>query len=108
MERKTNKRKQIPSLHVFPLNVDTSDYILGSDEIKNYIYKNTYECLIDASLKRKKSAQIFRLNNTEFYLEIPENQWIQSINSCIYHFEKEQEFEKCDILSKLRYSILSK
>ena len=62
----------------------------------------------EALLKRKKSAQIFRLNNTEFYLEIPENQWIQAINSCIYHFEKEQEFEKCDILSKLRYSILSK
>lgn len=105
MGREINKRKQVPSLHVFPLNEDTSDYILGSDEIKNYIYKNTYECLIDASSRRKKSAQIFRLNNTEFYLEIPDNQWIQAIDSCIVHFEKEQEFEKCAILSKLRSKI---
>ncbi len=80
MRRDLNKRKQTPSLHVFPLNEDTSDHILNSDEIKNYIYKNTYECLVDASLRRKKSAQIFRLNNTEFYLEIPENQWVQAIN----------------------------
>jgi hypothetical protein len=108
MRRDLNKRKQTPSLHVFPLNEDTSDHILNSDEIKNYIYKNTYECLVDASSRRKKSAQIFRLNNTEFYLEIPENQWVQAINSCIIHFEKEQEFEKCAILFKLRSKIGNK
>ena len=42
MDKKTNKRKQIPSLHVFPLNEDTSEHIINSDEIKNYIYKITY------------------------------------------------------------------
>jgi hypothetical protein len=105
MDKKTNKRKQIPSLHVFPLNEDTSEHIINSDEIKNYIYKNTYECLVDASLRRKKYAQIFRLNNTEFYLEIPENQWNQAINSCICYFEKEQEFEKCAVLTKLKSKI---
>lgn len=108
MKSKPTKRKQVPSLHVFPLDENTSDYILGSDEIKNYIYKNTYECINDAVSRRKKSAQIFRLNNTEFYLEIPQSQWINAINSCISHFEKEQEFETCAILTTLRSKIGNK
>lgn len=108
MKNKTAKRKQVPSLHVFPLDENTSEYILGSDEIKSYIYKNTFECIDDAISKRRKSAQIFRLNNSEFYLEIPQSQWVNAINSCINHFEKEQEFETCAILTTLRSKISNK
>lgn len=105
MEKKAVKRKEVPTLHVFPLDENTSEYMLGSDEIKKFIYKNTYECIDDAISKRRKSAQIFRLNNSEFYLEIPQSQWVNAINSCITHFEKEQEFETCAILTKLRSKI---
>lgn len=99
------KNKQVPSLYVFPLDENTLDYILESGEIKNYVYQNTYECISDAVSKKRKSAQIFRLNNSDFYLEIPNTQWVNAINSCINHYEKKEEFETCAILTTLRSKI---
>lgn len=95
----------VPVLNVYPLDENVTDYILESEEVKSFIFEHTPSGISDALSKRKTTAQLFRLNNSEDYIELPKDQWINAIDSCIKYYEKQEKFEKCANLTTLRSKI---
>jgi hypothetical protein len=105
MARKTETRRDIPTLHVFPLDENAVDFIMKSDEIKDYIYEHTYKGIEDAFKNNKKTAPLFKLNTSDSYIELSDSEWIKAINSCISYYEKKEKFETCFNLTNLRTNI---
>ena len=101
MARKSNTTRDIPTLHVFPLDENTIDFIMKSDEIKDYIYENTYKGIEDAFKNNKKTAPLFKLNTSDSYIELSDSEWIKAINSCISYYERKEKFEICANLTNL-------
>ena len=101
MEKKKQERI-IPALNVYPLDETATDFILQSEEVQNFIYEHTTAGISEAISKRRKTAELFRLNNTDQYIELPKEQWINAIDSCIKYYEKQEKFEKCANLTTLR------
>ena len=102
------ERKQeriIPVLNVYPIDENVTDFILESEEVQRFIYEHTPAGISDALSKRKTIAQLFRLNNTEEYIELSKDQWVSAIDSCIKYYEKQEKFEKCANLTTLRSKI---
>lgn len=102
------ERKQeriIPVLNVYPIDESVTDFILESEEVQRFIYEHTTAGISDALSKRKTTAQLFRVNNTEEYVELSKDQWVSAIDSCIKYYEKQEKFEKCANLTTLRSKI---
>lgn len=95
----------IPVLNVYPVDENITDFILESEEVQKFIFENTPAGILDALSKRKNTAQLFRLNNTEEYIELSKDQWVNAIDSCIKYYEKQEKFEKCANLTTLRSKI---
>jgi hypothetical protein len=103
-----SQRKQertIPALNVYPLNDNTTSYILESEEIQKFIYEHTFNGIKEAIRTKKNIAVLFRLNNTDNYIELPKNEWINAIDSCIKYYEGLEKFEKCMNLTILKSNI---
>jgi hypothetical protein len=102
-ERK--QERTIPVLNVYPIDESVTDFILESEEVQKFIYEHTPAGISDALSKRKTTAQLFRVNNTEEYVELSKDQWVSAIDSCIKYYEKQEKFEKCANLTTLRSKI---
>ena len=73
------------------------------------IKKKEVPASIEYAIENKKTfASIFEINDSNCYIELHKNQWIQALETCILFYIEEEDYEACNKITKLIEKIKKK
>lgn len=87
-------RKTIRALFEDVHNLTTEE-ILKSQQLKDLLKTIVPECIRSAHASKKQSAVLFEINATDHYVEIPQKDWPQALESCIMWYLESEDYEMC-------------
>ncbi len=98
-----------PSRAVFE-NVETlKAHDIQNSEILKTLIKKEVPASIEYSIENNKTfASIFEINDSNCYIELHKNQWIQALETCILFYIEEEDYEACNKITKLIEKIKKK
>lgn len=86
----------------------TAQDIQTSHVLKELLKKETPKAIEYALENKKTFASIFEINNSNCYIELHKNQWIQALETCIIFHIEEEDYESCNKITKLIEKIKKK
>ena len=86
----------------------TSDEIAKSEVLKDLLKKHVPISIEDALVQNKIYAQLFEINDSNSYVEIHRNNWIQALETCLVWYVDEEDYEMCNHIKNLIHSIHDK
>jgi hypothetical protein len=91
-------------------NVETlKAHDIQSSEILKTLIKNEVPKSIEYAIDNKKTfASIFEINDSNCYIELHKNQWVQALETCIIFFIEDEDYESCNKITKLIEKIKKK
>jgi hypothetical protein len=91
-------------------NVETlKAHDIQTSEILKTLIKNEVPKSIEYAIDNKKTfASIFEINDSNCYIELHKNQWIQALETCIIFYIEEEDYESCNKITKLIEKIKKK
>lgn len=70
------------------------------------VFKETVASIKDAIENKKKTAVLFELDKSEYYIEIIKTEWEQALQSCIDKLVETEDYEMCiqikDLIDKIK------
>jgi hypothetical protein len=80
---------------------------LSNNEVfSNAVFKEAFEGIKDAIKTKSKTAVLFELGQSEYYIELQKQDWEQALQSCIDRFVEEEKYEECikikDVIEKIK------
>jgi hypothetical protein len=70
------------------------------------VYKEAIASIKDAIENKKKTAILFELDKSEYYVEIIKSDWKQALQSCIDKLVETEDYEMCiqiqDLIDKIK------
>lgn len=75
------------------------DFITITYSNKKFVNKYIYNKIKIAILLNIEKVYLFKIGHEEIYLKNTE--WLVPLTKCLYFFEKEEEYEKCQSCSDL-------
>jgi hypothetical protein len=106
MAKKT--ARTIPKMIVHTKGEGKADVdALSSNEVfSNAVFKEAFEGIKDAIKTRSKTAVLFELGTSEYYIELQKQDWEQALQSCIDRFVEDEKYEECikikDVIEKIK------
>lgn len=71
----------------------------------NAVYKEAIASIKDAITNKRKTAILFELDKSEYYVEISKSDWKQALQSCIDKLIETEDYEMCiqiqDLIDKI-------
>lgn len=86
----------------------TAQNIQTSQVLKELLKKETPKAIEYALENKKTFASIFEINDSNCYIELHKNQWIQALETCIIFYIEEEDYESCNKITKLIEKIKKK
>ena len=82
------------------------DSLCNNEVFSKAVFKETYLGIKDAIDNKKKTAILFELEKSDYYIEIEKSDWKQALESCIDKFIETEQYEKCsevkDLINKIK------
>jgi len=82
------------------------DSLCSNEVFSKAVFKETYLGIKDAIDSKKKTAILFELEKSDYYIEIEKSDWKQALESCIDKFVETEQYEKCseikDLIDKIK------
>jgi hypothetical protein len=80
--------------------------ILCDNEVfSGAVYKEAIASIKDAIENKRKTAVLFELDKSEYYIEIIKSEWKQALQSCIDKLIETEDYEMCiqiqDLIDKI-------
>jgi hypothetical protein len=106
MAKKTARK--IPKMIVHTKGEGQADVeALSSNEVfSNAVFKEAFEGIKDAISTKSKTAVLFELGQSEYYIEIAKQDWEQALQSCIDKLVEDEKYEECikikDVIEKIK------
>lgn len=82
--------------------------IQTSEVLKDLLKKETHKAIEYALENKKTFASIFEINDSNCYIELHKNQWVQALETCILFYIEEEDYESCNKITKLIEKIKKK
>jgi hypothetical protein len=82
--------------------------IQNSEILKTLLKKEVPQSIEYAIENKKTFAAIFEINDSNCYIELHKNQWIQALETCIIFYIEEEDYESCNKITKLIEKIKKK
>jgi hypothetical protein len=86
----------------------TSDEIAKSEILKDLLKKHLPLAIEDALVQSKIYAALFEINDSNNYIEIHKNNWIQALETCLVWYVDDEDYEMCNHIKNLIHSIHDK
>jgi len=101
MAKKSNR--QIPSMVVTVKGEGQADIeALCSNEVfANAVFTETIVGIKDAINTKNKTATLFQLEKSDYYLELEKSQWKQALQTCIDRLIETEQYEECSKIKVL-------
>jgi hypothetical protein len=65
------------------------------------VFKETVEGIKDAINNKKKTAILFNLDESNYYIEIDKSQWKQALQTCMDLLVEQEDYLACSSIKKL-------
>ena len=91
-------------------NIDLiqAEDISKSKELKDLIKYQLPEVINDALSHNKIYASLFEINDSNCYIDIHKNYWVQSLETCLLWYVEDENYEMCTRIKDLIHKIQSK
>lgn len=101
MAKKSNR--QVPSMVVTIKGEGQADIdaLCENDVFANAVYIETIAGIKDAISTKSKTATLFQIAKSDYYLELDKSQWKQALQTCINRFIDEEKYEDCSKIKVL-------
>ena len=101
MAKKSNR--QIPSMVVTVKGEGQTDIdaLCENEVFTKAVFTETIAGITDAIKTKSKTANLFQLDKSEYYLELEKSQWKQALQTCIDKFVEEEQYEECSKIKVL-------
>lgn len=80
--------------------------LCGNEIFARAVYKETIASIKDAINNKSKTAILFELEKSEYYIEINKSEWTQALQSCIDKLIETEDYEMCiqikDLIDKIK------
>ena len=100
--------RTIPKMIVNTMGEGKADIeALSNNEVfSTAVFKEAFEGIKDAIKTKSKTAVLFELGQSEYYIEIEKREWKQALQSCIDKLVENESYEDCikirDIIEKIK------
>jgi hypothetical protein len=82
------------------------DALCNNETFSRAVYKETIAGIKDAINNKSKTAILFELAKSEYYVEISKSEWKQALQSCIDKLIETEDYEMCiqikDLIDKIK------
>ena len=101
MAKKSNR--QIPSMVVTIKGEGQEDIdaLCENEVFVNAVFVETIAGIKDAINTKSKTATLFQIAKSEYYLELEKSQWKQALQTCIDRLIDEEKYEECSKIKVL-------
>jgi len=96
MAKKSNRLVPSMVINVEGEGKASADMLCESDVFVGAVFFETIEGIQDAIKNRSKTAVLFQISKSEYYLELDKSQWKQALQTCIDKFIETEDYEKCN------------
>ena len=95
--------RQIPSMVVTVKGEGQADIeaLCNNEVFVEAVFAETIAGIQDAISTRSKTAVLFQIAKSEYYLELDKSQWKQALQTCIDRFIEEEKYEDCSKIKVL-------
>lgn len=62
---------------------------------KDVVYNRIFDSIKFGINNNLKEVVIFELGDTSTYLDLMKEDWINSLNNCLFYFSEVEDYEKC-------------
>lgn len=100
-------RKTVRAIFDTPEMV-TSEDVAKSNELKELLKIHVPYAINDAIVANKIYASVFEINDTNVYLDIHKNNWIQALETCLLWYVENESYEMCVYIKDLIQAIKNK
>ena len=80
--------------------------LCNNEVFSRAVYKEAIASIKDAIDNKKKTAILFELEKSEYYVEIIKSEWKQALQSCIDKLVETEDYEMCiqiqDLIDKIK------
>jgi hypothetical protein len=100
--------RKIPSMVVTVNGKGKADIeaLCNNEVFSKAVYKETIASIKDAINNKSKTAVLFELEKSEYYIEINKSEWKQALQSCIDKLIETEDYEMCiqiqDLIDKIK------
>lgn len=77
------------------------DSLCNNEVFSRAVYKETYLGIKDAIENKNKTAVLFELEKSDYFIEIEKPDWKQALQSCIDKFLETENYEECGKIKEL-------
>jgi hypothetical protein len=97
------KTRTIPTmiLNVKGDGAADAEALCNSEVFVSAVYVETINGIQDAISNNRKTAILFELGKSEYFVEINKSQWKQALEACIDRLVENEKYEECVNIKKL-------
>ena len=101
MAKKSNR--QVPSMMVTVKGEGQADIeaLCGNEVFIEAVFTETIAGIKDAINTKNKTATLFQLEKSDYYLELDKSQWKQALQTCIDRHIEIEQYEECSKIKLL-------
>ncbi len=101
MAKKTTR--QVPSMLITVKGEGQADIdaLCENEMFIKAVFTETIAGITDAIKTKSKTATLFQIAKSEYYLELEKNQWKQALQTCIDRLVETEQYEECSKIKVL-------
>ena len=82
-----------------------AEEVAKSEILKDLLKSHVPLAIENAIIKKKIYASIFEINDSNQFIEIHKNNWVQSLETCLVWYVEDEDYEMCNHIKNLIFTI---
>lgn len=82
-----------------------SEDVAKSEILKDLLKSHVPLAIENAIIKKKIYASIFEINDSNQFIEIHKNNWVQALETCLVWYVEDEDYEMCNHIKNLIFTI---
>jgi hypothetical protein len=85
-----------------------AEEVAKSEILKDLLKNHVPLAIENAIIKKKIYASVFEINDSKQFIEIHKNNWIQALETCLVWYVEDEDYEMCNHIKNLIFTIQDK
>jgi len=100
-------KRPVRALFENPQDLRAED-VAKSEILKDLLKNHVPLAIENAIVKKKIYASVFEINDSKQFIEIHKNNWVQALETCLVWYVEDEDYEMCNHIKNLIFTIQDK
>ena len=100
-------KRPVRALFENPQDLRAED-VAQSGILKDLLKNHVPLAIENAIVKKKIYASVFEINDSKQFIEIHKNNWVQALETCLVWYVEDEDYEMCNHIKNLIFTIQDK